>query len=113
MIPDPVAAKTPRTESWITTLYLPEKSPRAGVWDDPKIFSGTDTAKLAGFWNNAPLSAFQGDLAKLTNITDTIYVPFRPDWNGVEPLPADLQFTERIRKLHPDMKMKNLAPILD
>ena len=78
LIPDQVANRTPRPEAWQTTLYLPVKTSRHGVWDDTPLCYKDNTENLTGISANAPLDVFYGDLTKLGNITNTIYIPFRP-----------------------------------
>jgi Xaa-Pro aminopeptidase len=113
LIPAGPAEKTPNPTAWRTTLYLPAKSPQAGVWDDPEPSFGDDTLRTAGIANNAPISTFFADAAKLGNITETIYIPYR---GGVSPsgeIPPDLQFVDMIRKILPGVRIKNLMPLID
>ena len=48
LVPGEVAGKTPRPESWQTTLYLPEKTPQMGTWDDPVLCYKDDTGTPTG-----------------------------------------------------------------
>jgi Xaa-Pro aminopeptidase len=113
LIPEQIAMQTPQPSAWQTTLYLPTKSPRSGVWDDPQLSYGDDTATPTGISANAPISSFWGDVAKLGNVTETIYVPFRSSGDGGDPLPADLQLVDRLKRMNPGLKIKNLAPVLE
>ncbi|MFC2165751.1 M24 family metallopeptidase [Acidobacteriota bacterium] len=113
LIPDRVAKQTPRPAAWQTTLYLPVKTPRHGVWDDTPLCYRDNTESQTGISANAPLNVFYGDLAKLGNITDTIYIPFRPSEGSSGHPAVDLLFAERVKKMHPDVKIKNLLPVLD
>ncbi len=113
LVPEQMTKQSPNPGAWKTTLYLPTKSPRSGVWDDPQLSYGDDTATPTGISANAPISSFWADVAKLGNITETIYVPFRPSGDGGDPLPADLQFVERLKRVSPSLKIKNLAPVLE
>jgi Xaa-Pro aminopeptidase len=113
LIPEGIAAKTPKPQVWLTTLYLPPKSPRAGTWDDPVLSAGDDTFTSTGIRNNAPVADFWSDMAKVGLITDTIYIPFRSNPQDPERLPDDLKFVDQVRKLLPQIKIKNLLPILD
>lgn len=113
LIPDQVAKQTPRPAAWQTTLYLPVKTPRHGVWDDTPLCYRDNTGSLTGISANAPLNVFYGDLAKLRNITNTMYIPFRPSEDSSGHPAVDLLFVERVKKMHPDVKIKNLLPVLD
>jgi Xaa-Pro aminopeptidase len=113
LVPEQVAEKTPRPESWRTTLYLPEKTPRMGTWDDPVLCYKDDTETPTGIAANAPVGQFMGDLANLGNITDTLYVPFRPPRRSSGELAADLELVDRVKKLNPNVAVQNLAPLLD
>ena len=111
LIPEAIAKRSPRPEAWQTTIYLPDKNPNRGTWDDPRLSFGDDTAAAAGIASNAPLNRFSSDVVRLANITDTIYVPFRPARRGgVGP---DLELAEKVRKLNPAARIKNLSPVLD
>jgi len=112
IIPDGISAKTPKPQAWLTTLYLPTKSPRAGTWDDPVLSAGDDTFTPTGIRNNAPAADFWSDMAKIGLITDTVYIPFRSNFQDPERLPDDLKFVDQVRSLLPQVKVKNLLPIL-
>lgn len=113
IIPDSIAKRTPKPDAWITTLYLPPRSPRAGVWDDPVLSAGDDTLSPSGIQNNAPESSFPEDVAKIGLIADTVYIPFRARLGESERLPADLKFVEQVRTALPNVQVKNLLPIID
>ncbi len=113
LIPAAIAGKTPAPSAWKTTIYLPSKPPGAGVWDDVKPSFGGDTMSLCGIENNAPISSFYGDAARLANISDTIYVPYRATAGPSGDLPRDLTFVDSIRKILPSAKIKNLTPVID
>jgi Xaa-Pro aminopeptidase len=112
LIPEGIAARTPKPQVWLTTLYLPPKSPQAGTWDDPVLSAGEDTFTPTGIRNNAPIADFWSDVAKVGLITDTVYIPFRPSLQDPERLPDDLKFVDQVRRLLPQVKVKNLLPIL-
>jgi Xaa-Pro aminopeptidase len=114
IIPDQIAKKTPKPEVWKTTIFLPPKSPRAGVWDDPVLSAGDDTLTPTGIGNNAPVSEFMNDVAtKIGLITETVYVPFQTFMNDSDRGPEDMVFVDQVRKALPQIKVKNLLPILD
>lgn len=113
ILPDEIAKKTPKPGAWRTTLYLPPKSPRAGVWDDPELSYGDDARLLTGIETGAPLSAFSADVAKLGNITDTFYIPYRLAIQESGQLPSDLLFVDQVKTAVPHIKVKNLLPVLD
>ncbi len=113
IIPDAIARQTPKPGAWVTTLYLPQKSPRSGVWDDPVLSAGDDSLTPTGIQNNAPESNFLLDVAKIGLITDSIYTPFRPGLRGPERLPEDLRFVDQVRTAFPNVKIKNLLPVIN
>jgi len=112
LIPESIADKTPKPQVWLTTLYLPPKSPRAGIWDDPVLSAGDDTFTPTGIRNNAPAADFWTDVAKIGLITDTVYIPFWPGPQDPEKLPDDLKFVEQVRRVFPQVRVKNLLPAL-
>jgi len=112
LIPESISSKTPKPQVWLTTLYLPPKSPRAGTWDDPVLSAGDDTFTPTGIRNNAPAADFWNDVAKIGLITDTVYIPFRPGPQDLERLPDDLKFVEQVRRVLPQARVKNLLPAL-
>jgi Xaa-Pro aminopeptidase len=112
LIPESIAARTTKPEVWLTTLYLPPKSPRAGIWDDPVLSAGDDTFTPTGIRNNAPVADFWADVAKTGLITDTVYIPFWPGPQDPERLPDDLRFVEQVRRVLPQSRIKNLLPVL-
>jgi Xaa-Pro aminopeptidase len=97
----------------VTTLYLPPRSPRAGVWDDPVLSAGGDTFTPTGIQNSAPVSSFLEDVAKIGLIADTVYIPFRPSLGESERLPGDLRFVEQVKTALPNVEIKNLLPLID
>jgi Xaa-Pro aminopeptidase len=114
IIPDQIAKSTPKPEVWKTTIYLPPKSARAGIWDDPVLSAGDDTITPTGIQNNAPEGEFMNDLtAKIGLIAETFYIPFRTFVTDPERLPEDLKFVDMVRKALPQVKVKNLLPILE
>ncbi|MFB0565709.1 MAG: aminopeptidase P N-terminal domain-containing protein [Candidatus Aminicenantaceae bacterium] len=113
LIPETVAEKTSRPEFWRTTLYLPSKDPRRGVWDDPQLFPGKKAEEATGIENTADLSVFYSDVSKLGSITDTVYLSYRTNVRSLQRLPSDLEFVENIRKILPSVRIKNFASILD
>ncbi len=114
IIPDQIAKKTRKPEVWKTTIYLPPKSPRAGVWDDPELSAGDDTMTSSGIQNNAPVAEFMNDLTmKIGLITETIYVPFRTFIRYPDRGREDMVFVDQVRKALPQVRVKNLLPILE
>jgi Xaa-Pro aminopeptidase len=113
LIPKEIAAKSNFPEFWKTTLYLPSKNPRGGVWDDMELYPGEKSEKTTGIKNTANLSAFSSHVARLGNITDTIYLSLNSNVMSLEQLPSNLEFVNSIKKILPHVKIKNLSPILD
>ena len=113
IVPEAVAAKTPKPQAWVTTLYLAPKTPQSGVWDDPVLSAGDDTFTPTGIQNNAPAGEFWHDVSKIGLITDTLYLPFRAGPPDPDRLPDDLRFVEQVRKVVPQVRVKNLFPILN
>jgi Xaa-Pro aminopeptidase len=50
-------------------------------------------------------------MIRLGNITDKVYVPYRPSRRGG--VGSDLKFAEKIRRLNPAVRVENLSPVLD
>jgi Xaa-Pro aminopeptidase len=113
IIPKEIAAKSNFPGFWTTTLYLPSKNPRGDVWDDMELYPGEKAEKETGIANTANLSAFSSDVAKLGNITDTIYLSLNSNVMSLEQLPSNLEFVNSIKKILPHVKIKNLSPLLD
>ena len=113
IIPPEVAKKAPDPKAWRTTLYLPERSPRTGVWDDPALSAKDDTMTPTGIEHSSPESAFPGDLLKVGVIADTLYLPFRPVPADPAQLPADLKLVQQVRIAAPGLEVRNLVPVLD
>jgi len=113
LIPSKLAEKTPSPQAWKSTLYLPPHDPRRGVWDDPQLFPGEEAQRETGIENTASLEVFYAHVANLGNITETVYLPFQSNLDSPLELPPDLQFVEKVRKILPQVRIKNLTPILD
>jgi Xaa-Pro aminopeptidase len=113
LIPKEVAAKSKFPKFWKTTLYLPSKNPRGGVWDDMELYSGKKAEQATGIESTANLSAFSSHVARLGNITDTIYLSLNSNVMSLEQLPSNLEFVNSIKKILPHVKIKNLSPLLD
>jgi len=113
LVPKEIAAKSEFPEFWKTTLYLPSKNPRGGVWDDMELYPGEEAKQATGIKNTANLSAFSSHVARLGNITDTIYLSLNSNVMSLEQLPSNLEFVNNIKKILPHVKIKNLSPILD
>ena len=113
LIPPQAARRSPNPEYWQTTIYLPPDPPRVGVWDDYVLSPGDDTKTPTGIENNAPESAFMADVAKIGQIAETVYIPFRQTASDPGQLPPDLKFVQQVQMVHPDIRIKNLLPILD
>ena len=113
IVPPQVARRAPKPELWQTTIYLAPKSPQSGVWNDPVLSAGDDTKTPTGIESNAPETNFLGDLVKIGQIADTVYIPFRQTAADQAQLSNDLKFVQQVRNAHPDIKVRNLLPILD
>lgn len=113
LIPKNIAARASCPEFWKTTLYLPPKDPRRGVWDDHQLFPGKEAVKETGIENTSDLAAFYSDVSRLGAITDIVYLPYRANVRSPMRLPSDLQFVESIKKILPNVKIKNFSPFLD
>jgi Xaa-Pro aminopeptidase len=113
LIPKEIAAKSKYPEFWKTTLYLPSKNPRGGVWDDMELYPGEKAEKATGIKNTVNLSAFFSHVARLGNITDTIYLSLNSNVMSLEQLPSNLDFVNSIKKILPHIKVKNLSPLID
>lgn len=113
LIPSALAGKPGAPGAWKTTVYLMPKSPRAGIWDDPRLSFGDDVAAATGIPASAPISEFLSDVAKLGAITDTIYVPYRglPGQED-EAEASGLKLQKTVARLLPGIKVKNLTPVL-
>ena len=113
IIPPSIAARASHPEFWQTTLYLPPRSPSAGVWDDPKLFAGEEAKEETGIENVAPVDRFYSDLVRLGALTDTIYLPLRGGMSQTGELSADLRFAQTVKSCLPGVKVKDLVPLLD
>jgi len=113
LIPKEIAAKSQHPEFWKTTLYLPSKDPRRGVWDDPQLYPGEEAVEETGIENTADLNAFSSHLARLGNITDTVYLSLSSNVLSLVELPSGLKFVDTVKKILPHAKIKNLTPFLD
>ena len=60
-----------------------------------------------------PESAFMADVAKIGQIAETVYIPFRQTASDPGQIPTDLKFVQQVQMVHPDIRIKNLLPILD
>ncbi|HEY3382348.1 MAG TPA: Xaa-Pro peptidase family protein [Vicinamibacterales bacterium] len=112
LVPPGAARRAPNPEAWKTTAYLPARSPRAGVWNDTLTSVGDDIKAQTGIDNTAPVSRLLADVAKLALIADTIYIPYRSAPAGDGELAADLKFVESVRRMLPEVRIKNLAPLI-
>ncbi len=113
LIPKEIAEKSDHPEFWKTTLYLPSKNPRGGVWDDVELYPGKEAEIETGIENTANLNTFSSHVARLGNITDTVYLSLSSNVMSLEQLPSNLEFSESIKKILPQVRIKNLSPILD
>jgi Xaa-Pro aminopeptidase len=113
LIPNEIASRSNHPEFWKTTLYIPSKNPRGGVWDDMELYPGEEAEKETGIENTANISTFSSHVARLGNITDTIYLSLSSDVMSLEQLPSNLEFVNSIKKILPHIRIKNLSPILD
>jgi len=113
IIPPSIAAKASHPEFWQTTLYLPPKDPRAGVWDDPELFAGEEAREETGIENVVPLDRFYSDLIRLGALTDTIYLPLRGGISQMGELSPDLRFAQTLKSCLPGAKVKNLLPLIN
>jgi Xaa-Pro aminopeptidase len=113
LVPAAIARRAPDPEVWKSTIYLPNQSPRAGVWEDRAVAYGDDVRTETGIDNTAPSSRFVGDLAKLGAITDVVYLPYQSAPVSDGPLPADLKLVDDLRRMLPSVTIKSLSPALD
>lgn len=113
LIPKEIAAESDHPEFWKTTLYLPSKNPRGGVWDDMELYPGEEAEKETGIENTASLDTFSSHVARLGNITDTVYLSLGSNVMSLEQLPSNLEFANSIKKILPQVKIMNFSPILD
>jgi Xaa-Pro aminopeptidase len=113
LVPEKVAQKTPKPESWKTTLYLPSEDPRGGVWDDPQLFPGEQASRETGIENTADLKNFYSDVSKLSNITETIYISYGSRIQSLRQLPSGLELVDEIKKILPSVNIKNLSPLIN
>ena len=113
LIPKKIAEKTVEPESWITSLYLPPQDPSRGVWDDHQLFPGDDAINATGIENTVNIKSFYSDVSRLGNITGIVYLPYQANTSSPENISPDLQFVESIKKILPNVKIKNLTPFID
>jgi Xaa-Pro aminopeptidase len=111
LIPPGLAKYDPSGESAQTTLFLPTKSPRWGVWDDPQLSPGEEASRQTGIANTADLKDFYITIAKLAPAAGTIYVCQNGDGGPAADLGADVLDT--VKRILPAATIKNLSPILD
>jgi len=112
LVPDKIAKNLPKPEYWKTTLYLPPKDPRRGVWDDVQLFPGDDAATQTGIENTADLSTFNSAVSRLATITDTVYLSFGSGAPTPRGPSGAMEFVESIKRILPGVRLKNLSPIL-
>ncbi len=113
LIPKDLAATSPHPEFWRTTLYLPPDNPAYGVWDDPMLFPGEGAEKATGIKNTAALHSFDTHVARLGSITDTVYLYYNANILAAGDLSSGTPLVEKIKKIIPHVKIKNLSPLLD
>lgn len=113
LIPKEIAAKSDHPEFWKTILYLPSKNPRGGVWDDMELYPSEKAEIETGITNTANISMFFSHVARLGNITDTVYLSLNSNMMSLEQPPSNLEFVNNIKKILPHIKIRNLSPILD
>jgi len=113
IIPPSVAARASHPEFWKTTLYLPPKSPAAGVWNDPELFAGKEAKEETGIENVAPLDRFYSDLSRLGALTDIIYLPLRGGRSPTGELSTDLRFAQTVKDCLPGVRLKNISHLID
>lgn len=113
LIPEAIAAKSSKPEFWKTTLYLPPESPAYGVWDDPMLFPGEEAEKATGIENTAALHSFDTHIARAGYITDTVYLYYNPNTLLAGDFASGTPLIEKIKKIIPHVKIKNLSPFLD
>ena len=112
LVPEKIAKKGSSPEYWKTTLYLPPRDPRRGVWSDVQLFSGKEAEKATGIENTADLDTFYAAVSRLSNITDVVYLQDGARVASGQELPPELRFAENIKKILPGVRIKNLSPIL-
>jgi len=112
LVPQKIAKKLPKPEYWNTTLYLPPKDPRRGVWDDVQLFPGDEAVKQTGIENTAELSTFNSAVSRLATITDVVYLPIGSGAPSPLVPSGGMEFVESIKRILPGARLKNLNPIL-
>ena len=113
IIPPSIAARASHPEFWQTTLYLPPRDPRAGVWNDPRLFAGEEAKEETGIENVANIDRFYSDLSRLGAITDTIYLPMTGGMRAPGELSPDLSFAQTVRNCLPGVKLKDISSLVD
>lgn len=113
LIPKEIAAKSSHPEFWKTTLYLPPENPAYGVWDDPMLFPGEDAEKATGIENTAALHSFDTHVARVGNITDTVYLYYNPNTLLAGDFASGTPLVEKVKKIIPHVTIKSLSPFLD
>jgi Xaa-Pro aminopeptidase len=111
LIPPGLAGKDSSGEAPQSTLFLPPKSPRWGVWDDPELSPGEEASRLSGIPRTSELKDFYAALVKLSPLAKTIYVCQNADGGAPSDLGTDV--LETVKRILPDAKIKNLSPVLD
>lgn len=99
LVPEKVARKAPDSEYWKTTIYLPSRDPRRGVWDDIRLFPGEEARKETGIDNSADLNTFYSAVGRLLHLTDTLYLPLGTSSVSPQNLSPELLFAENIKKI--------------
>jgi len=112
LVPEKVAKKCANPEYWKTTLYLPSRDWRKGVWDDPQLFPGEEAEKETGMENTADLSTFYTAVSRLSNITDVVYCPLGTRVTSAQNLTPESQFVQSIEHLLPGARIKDLSLVL-
>ena len=111
LVPENVARKATNPEYWKSTLYLPTKDPRRGVWDDVQLFPGKEALLETGIDNTADLSAFETAVSRLATITDVVYIASRSGAAARPGASAEIPFAETVKRLLPGARIKDLTPI--
>ena len=113
LIPKERAVKSQNPDTWLSTLYLPPKSPSYGVWDDPLLSPGEEAERATAMENTAPLDSFSTHVARLGSLTDTIYLSLGSNFLSYDGSTSGISLVEEIKKILPHVSIKNLSPILD
>jgi len=112
LVPEKVAKRSANPEYWKTTLYLPSRDWRKGVWDDPQLFPGEEAEGETGIENTADLNTFYTAISRLSNITDVVYCPLGARGTSPQNLAPEYLFVESLKPILPGARIKDLSLVL-